>query len=109
LAFDFRLEINVRVFGGATVPNDKSRRSYERLRRAIGAIEPQTWSAHIGPMARNTAKSQTSSGPGAKRDGWYRGVKLQTPSTPPRTSLAKLKDAVRYAVGKNADALVGGK
>jgi hypothetical protein len=57
------------------------------------------------------AKSAKSSSPQTppQRSGWYRGVKLQAPSTPPKTSLSKLKDAVRYAVGKNADALAGGK
>ncbi len=57
------------------------------------------------------AKSATSPSPKAspQRSGWYRGVKLQAPPTPPKTSLSKLKDAVRYAVGKNADALAGGK
>lgn len=57
------------------------------------------------------SKPATSPSPkGApQRSGWYRGVKLQAPPTPPKTSLSKLRDAVRYAVGKNADALAGGK
>ena len=59
-------------------------------------------------MVAKSAKSPSPRRP-AQRTGWYRGVKLQAPSTPPKTSLAKLKDAVSYAVGKNADALAGGK
>lgn len=43
------------------------------------------------------------------REGWYRGVKLQAPATSPKTSLARLQDAVKHAVAKNADALAGGK
>ncbi|MBL8772223.1 MAG: hypothetical protein JNK30_12650 [Phenylobacterium sp.] len=59
-------------------------------------------------MASKPAKSPIRQTP-AERSGWYRGVKLQAPPTPPKTSLSKLRDAVRYAVGKNADALAGGK
>lgn len=59
-------------------------------------------------MAAKSAKSPSPRSP-TQRAGWYRGVKLQAPSTAPKTSLAKLKDAVTYAVGKNADALAGGK
>lgn len=56
-------------------------------------------------MAAKTATS-TSSRPRVKRAGWYRGVRLQAP---PKTALSKLKDAVTYAVGKNADAFAEGK
>ena len=58
-------------------------------------------------MASKPAKSAPRAP--ATRYGWYRGVKLQPPPSPPKTSLSKLKDAVSYAVGKNADALAGGK
>lgn len=59
-------------------------------------------------MAAKSEKSQSHRNP-AQRAGWYRGVKLQAPPAPPKTALSKLKDAVAYAVGKNADALAGGK
>jgi hypothetical protein len=59
-------------------------------------------------MTAKSAKSPSPRAP-AQRTGWYRGVKLQAPSTPPKTSLAKLKDAVSYAVDKNANALSGGE
>lgn len=59
-------------------------------------------------MAGKTATSRTDR-TSVQRSGWYRGVKLQAPPTPPKTALSKLKDAVSYAVGKNADALAGGK
>jgi hypothetical protein len=36
-------------------------------------------------------------------------VKLQSPPTPPKTSLARLQAAVKHAVAKNADALAGRK
>ncbi|MGH6986129.1 MAG: hypothetical protein ACRED9_04730 [Caulobacteraceae bacterium] len=39
----------------------------------------------------------------------YRGVKLQTPATPPRTPLSKLQQALDKALAKHADALAGGK
>ena len=59
-------------------------------------------------MAAKSAKAPSPrSSP--QRAGWYRGVKLQAPPAPPKTALSKLKDAVTYAVGKNADALAGGK
>ncbi len=45
----------------------------------------------------------------AKREGWYRGVKLQALPNPPKTPMARLREAVRNAVAKNADALAGRK
>jgi hypothetical protein len=80
----------------------------KRLSRRWVAIEPQPGAAHILVMVAKSAKSPSARTP-ARRTGWYRGVKLQAPPAPPKTSLSKLKDAVTYAVGKNADALAGGK
>lgn len=37
----------------------------------------------------------------APRPGWYRGVKLQRPVSPPRTPLHQLQGAVEQAVRKN--------
>lgn len=60
-------------------------------------------------MAKTSAKRSSRSRPTVTREGWYRGVKLQSPPTPPKTSLARLQEAVRAAVAKNADALAGRK
>jgi hypothetical protein len=60
-------------------------------------------------MVAKSAKLSTGSPSRVKRDGWYRGVKLQSPPTPPKTSLARLQEAVKAAVAKNADALAGRK
>ena len=42
-----------------------------------------------------------------KRDGWYRGVKLQSPPMPSKIPLPQLREAVKHAVAKNAHALSG--
>lgn len=60
-------------------------------------------------MVAKSAKLPASSPTRVKRDGWYRGVKLQSPPTPPRTSIVRLQEAVKAAVAKNADALAGRK
>jgi hypothetical protein len=60
-------------------------------------------------MVAKSAKLSTASPSRGKREGWYRGVKLQSPPTPPKTSLARLQAAVKHAVAKNADALAGRK
>ena len=60
-------------------------------------------------MVAKSAKLSTASPFRGKRDGWYRGVKLQSPPTPPKTSLARLQAAVKHAVAKNADVLAGRK
>jgi len=39
------------------------------------------------------------------RPGWYRGVKLQRPVSPPRIALQDLQDAVESAVRKNLSLL----
>ncbi len=39
----------------------------------------------------------------------YRGVKLQTPATPPKTPLANLQHALDTAWAKHVDAHTGGK
>jgi hypothetical protein len=60
-------------------------------------------------MVAKSAQLPSRSRPRASRTGWYRGVKLQSPATPPRISLARLQEAVRAAVAKNAAALAGRK
>ena len=60
-------------------------------------------------MDNRPDKVQPESRLAAQRPQWYRGVKLQTPSVAPRTSLATLRKAVAAAVTKNARALAGGK
>lgn len=37
--------------------------------------------------------------------GVYRGIRLVKPAVPPRTPLASLREAVKAAVAKNADAI----
>jgi hypothetical protein len=41
----------------------------------------------------------------ARRVRIYRGVTLQRPAVPPRTSLAVLEEAVRHAIQKNLSML----
>lgn len=82
--------------------------AWERKWDAPPVIEPQRGAAHIAVMAAKSAKAPSPRTP-ARRAGWYRGVKLQAPPAPPKIALSKLRDAVSYAVGKNADALAGGK
>lgn len=73
------------------------------------AVEENLDASHIQDMAAKSAKLPASPSAGARRDGWYRGVKLQPPPTPPKTPLAQLEAAVDRAFAKNADALAGRK
>lgn len=70
-------------------------------------IEPDAKAAHIEAMVVKSAKLSTRPPSRGKGDGWYRGVKLQSPPTPPKMSLPRLRAAVKHAVAKNADALAG--
>jgi hypothetical protein len=60
-------------------------------------------------MSSKAAKAGAGDRVRVARGDSYRGVKLQSPASPPKTSLTKLQDAVRHAVAKNAHALAGGK
>jgi hypothetical protein len=60
-------------------------------------------------MVRENPKLKAGARTGAKREGWYRGIKLHAPSAGPKTSEAKLQRAVENALAKNADALARGK
>ena len=76
---------------------------------AMSRIEPDPDAAHIEAMVAKSAKLSAGSPSRGKGEGWYRGVKLQSPPTPPKTSLSRLQAAVKHAVAKNADALAGRK
>jgi len=72
-------------------------------------VEDGCASVHNTTMVRKTPKLETALPPTSRRAGWYRGVKLQPPAASPKTPLVQLRDAVKHAVAKNADALAGGK
>jgi hypothetical protein len=72
-------------------------------------VEDGCASVHNTTMVRKIPKLETALPPTSRRAGWYRGVKLQPPAASPKTPLVQLRDAVKHAVAKNADALAGGK
>ena len=70
-------------------------------------IEPNSNPAHIHVMVTKSAKLSATPPPSGMREGWYRGVKLQSPAKPPTIPLARMRAAVDRAIAKNADALAG--
>jgi len=72
-------------------------------------IEANRAQVHIADMTRKAATPKTALSPASQRAGWYRGIKLQPPAASPKTPLPQLREAVKHAVAKNADALAGVK
>lgn len=57
--------------------------------------------------ARSDGMGNKGKRPVVPRPGWYRGVKLQRPVSPPRMPLHRLQGAVEQAVRRNLEKLAG--